>query len=204
MSLTERHTLIPRIAWLLAGLMLAGCETVTSLTPVGAEPAKLSAAEWEGPWYDPQHVLQLSVADAAQGRVTLTWREEGQPRQMNLRLRTSGDWLIFNVLQAEVDEENTAMPGSDQRWYWGRVINKGDRLLLWSPRADAFVNAVERGQLPGTVLEGSVVLDSLTATQLQWLTADDQRSLMDSDDPVVLFRTLPQEFEKVPVTEPES
>lgn len=187
----------------LALLALGACQSVTSLAPVGEQAATLNATEWEGAWYDPQTVMRLAVIDAAAGKLRLSYNDEGTPREMTLLLRTSGDWLIFNVLQNEVDDENAAEPGSDTRWYWGRVVNKGDRMMIWGPRAEAFVEAINNGQLPGKVVEDSAILDAMSPEQYRWITTDARRALMDWDAPLVLFRTLPREFQTVPVTEPE-
>jgi len=192
-----------RLLALPALLALGACQSVTSLAPVGEQVAALTAAEWEGAWYDPQTVMRLSVVDAAAGKLRLSYNDEGTPREMTLLLRNSGDWLIFNVLQNEVDEDNAAKPGSDTRWYWGRVVNKGDRMMIWGPRAEAFIEAINSGQLPGKVVEDDAILDAMSPEQFRWITTDARRALMDWDTPLVLFRTLPREFQTVPVTEPE-
>lgn len=189
-------------------LSLAACETVTSPVPLGQKPAVLDAGEWEGRWENADGYLDLAVIDSANGLVSIAFDEdEGECKQMELQLRTSGDWTFFNVTEsdferseglasspcspvtgdkpAELSPDEAAGPSN---YLWGRVRLSGDAIYAWGPDPEVFVRLVSEGHLPGMVDEGSVVLGALNPAHYELIVSGSKGVVLDWDDPLVLYR----------------
>jgi hypothetical protein len=187
------------LASLLIGSLLGGCSAVLSTEPVGSEPLALLAEEWDGTWSDSQDFLELRVIDSESGRLGVAWVEyrgdDFDLERLDVWLRKSGDVIFANVLEVADDDEGTdgsvddTTSGADPYALF-RVSREGEKLIVWSPKLDAFKALVEEGKLPGTVTEGGdVVLGSLSDAQLTLLASDESAHLWSWQEPGILLRT---------------
>jgi hypothetical protein len=204
------------LALVLVALSLAACETVTSPVPLGEKPATLDAGQWEGRWANADGYLDLVVTDAANGLVRIAYDdvEEGECKEMQLQLRTSGEWTFFSVTEEDFErseglasapcrpvgsgqselESAAVAPGAEPaptRYMWGRVRLADNAIYAWGPEPKAFVRLVSAGRLPGTVDEGSVVLGPLGAEHYALIISGSEGVVLDWEDPLVLYRKKP-------------
>lgn len=199
--------LYSNLALLCSAVVLTACETVTSPVPVGEQPAQIEAGKWEGRWANAEGYLDVTVVDAKNGLVHIDYTDEGECESMSLELRSSGEWLFFNVTEEDfekseglasspcspvhtessVDGEDD--PGKPRSFLWGRVLNKDDSIVAWAPAPEVFVRLVQEGHLPGTVNDGNVVLGPLKPNHYQIITSGSHGVVLDWEQPMVLFRS---------------
>ena len=195
----------------LAALSLAACETVTSPVPLGEKPAVLETAAWEGRWANADGHLDLLVTDAANGLVRIAYNdiEDGDCKDMELQLRTSGEWTFFSVTEEDFERSeglasspcspvsstgSGLAPGEESgsaSYLWGRVRLSDNAIYAWGPDPEAFVRLVSAGRLPGTVDEGSVVLGLLSPEHYELIISGSEGVVLDWEDPLVLYRQQP-------------
>lgn len=185
---------------------LAACDTVTSPVPLGEEPAVIEAGQWEGRWSNSEGSLTVTVLDAGNGLVRIAYDEDGKHEEMDIELRTAGDWTFINVTEQDFEEsEGLAsspcspadspkpdLPECDEQprgYLWGRIRQTDDALIVWAPEPAVFVRLVEEGLIPGTVEEGSVILGPLTAGHYEIITTGSHGVVLDWENPVVLYRS---------------
>lgn len=191
---------------LLASLVLGACNTVTSPVPVGEEPAALDASDWNGRWENAEGYMDLTVVDAANGLVHISYDDDGECEELDVQLRTSGDWVFFNVTEKDFEESeglasspcSPAHAHEDGAWsapdpdaggyFWGRVIQRDSSIVAWAPAPEVFVRLVEQGRLPGTVEDGSVVLGPLSEQHYEIIISGAGGVAMDWEQPLVLYR----------------
>lgn len=204
------------LAFVLVALSLAACETVTSPVPLGEQPASLDASQWEGRWANADGYLDLVVTDAANGLVRIAYddADEGECKEMQLQLRTSGEWTFFSVTEEDFErseglasspcspvgsspsalESAAEAPGAEpapSRYMWGRVRLADNAIYAWGPEPEAFVRLVSAGRLPGTVDEGSVVLGPLGPEHYALIISGSEGVVLDWEEPLVLYRKKP-------------
>lgn len=198
--------------WLavLSALALSACDTVSSPTPLGLEPAAIEAEEWAGRWFNAEGHLDLEVVDAANGLLRVRYDDDGEQREMDLQLRSAAGWTFANVTEEDFEESeglasSPCSPAETPRpdipeceeqphaYLWARVERNTDAIIAWSPDAEAFVRLVEAGLVPGTVEEDDVTLGPLTAEHYEIITSSDHGVVLDWEHPMVLYRFPPGE-----------
>lgn len=196
----------------LAAVSLEACDTVTSPVPLGEKPAVLEAEEWEGRWTNADGYLDLVVTDAANGLVRIAYEDvpEDECREMELQLRTSGEWTFFSVTEADFERSEglASSPCAPTRsatttdvgpagesgsasYLWGRVRLSDNAIYAWGPDPGVFVRLVNQGHLPGTVDEGNVVLGPLSTEHYEVIISGSQGVVLDWENPLVLYRVKP-------------
>lgn len=178
----------PRLFPALLGLLLlaTGCSTVATLQPLGEDPVALPEEAWAGTWIHKDGAVTVRVVNPAQGLLEVGWVEESGGRLMTeshtVQLRRSAGWTFGN-LEAE---------GEPGRYLWARVEKEGNQIIVWRPDPGKFKRLVEEGRLPGSVTEDDdVVLQPLTAEQVELLTSEREGVLLEWDDPVIFTRLVP-------------
>lgn len=189
--------------------VLGACDTVTSPVPLGQQSAAIEAGDWQGRWYNAEGDLDLEVIDGPAGLVRIAYDDDGEFREMDLQLRTAGEWTFASVTEKDFEESEglatspcspveapaTDVPECEEQpraYLWARIEMNPDAIIAWSPDAEVFVRLVESGLLPGTVSEGSVVLGSLTAEHYQIITSSAHGVVLDWEHPMVFFRAKPE------------
>ncbi len=172
-------------------LLLAGCTSVTSRQPVGAQPVTLDPKVWNGTWTDDDEaVLFLWVKDATNGVLEVAGpniTETGITlEKFDVHIRKTGDWWW-----ASFKEEKAPA------FTFVRVSEPGTYLLAWSPDPAAFVARIKAGLLKGELLKdtegkesGSVVLDELPPEHLRALESGEWRNGLIMDQPAMILRRL--------------
>ena len=121
------------------------------------------------------------VRDAAQGRLQVAWIESGaegpELEVLDGAVRSTAGLVFFSV-----EDRDT-----EHGYQWVVVDHSPNRVRAWYPDPEAFVEAVERGEIPGKAFEGSVILGELTEAHLARI-ADPASGLLDWREPLVLFR----------------
>lgn len=200
--LDEGPAMIRRISklliWCATGMALtaagAGCAVVDSAAPVGEKPAQLEAEAWEGEWYHPRGSLTVSVLDPAAGILEVGSIQKDEQAAGRLKLQTArvlirsfGEWLFFNIRREEGEASETAT------YFWGRVRQESDRILIWFPNAKRLAELVREGKIPGKVHEnGNVTLDPLDLQHYRLLVEEEGGRVFLWDSPLVLFRRSQQ------------
>ena len=118
--------------------VLSGC--VVAPNPIGDEPMKLKAEEWEGIWLtyfdDEPMALTIRVADPAKGEIEVAWIEEvkGQlvARSNDYQIRRTDDWVFAST---KLEGEDHPDPESGEDWYgFFRIKNEdGVQITGWWP-----------------------------------------------------------------------
>jgi hypothetical protein len=120
----------------------------------------------------------------------VAWVEDMELNEYDVFLLESGDWLFFNLTEEEEDGE--APPG----YFWGRIKNDGNSIILWEPEINKFRALVREGILPGEAKksgknnehESDVILGELTADHLQIIMSGEKGVLFDWDKPMFLIK----------------
>jgi hypothetical protein len=173
-----------RLAAAAALALLAACDVVMSLHPVGSEPVSLAAEAWQGTWINDDGAVTLVVPEGPPGRLQLAWIEVTDRPELHTALvhvRSAGDWLFGSFEEHEGDEP--------PRYIWGRLLNDEGTILFWLPREEKIRELVQAGVLPGEIDEdGDVTLTELGPQHLAILTSEDHGTLFAWDDPTILRR----------------
>jgi len=161
-------------------LVLGGCESVYAPRPMG-DTAVVLDDSWSGTWLVDGGALTTRVRDAEQGALQVAWIETG-PDGLELEaldgtVRSGAGLLFFSTRDTE----------TEHGYQWLLVDRDADRVRAWYPDPQAFVAAVERGEIPGRAFDGSVVLGELTDAHLARI-ADPASGLLEWREPLVLLR----------------
>ncbi|MEJ2384417.1 MAG: hypothetical protein P8Y54_08460 [Xanthomonadales bacterium] len=163
-----------------AVLVMAGCESVYAPRPMGEAAVPLDES-WSGTWLADGAAVTTRVRDAAQGRLQVAWIESGaegpELEVLDGAVRSTAGLVFFSV-----EDRDT-----EHGYQWVVVDHSPNRVRAWYPDPEAFVEAVERGEIPGKAFEGSVILGELTEAHLARI-ADPASGLLDWREPLVLFR----------------
>ena len=127
-------------------VILSGCVTVVAPKPIGDEPMKLKAEEWEGIWLtywalDEPVALTIRVADPAKGELELAWIEEDEGQLVltswDVQLRRTNGWVFASI---KLEGEDHPDPESGEDWYlFFRIKNEdGRQITAWVPDSDMF------------------------------------------------------------------
>lgn len=169
------------IAWLMT---LGGCHVVYSTTPVGGQPAKLAASDWEGVWTHRDGAVTVAAIDAEKGMLDIGWVEKKQDRlvfeQYRVQVRQSGEWLFGNVQD----------PDQSHLYVWGRLRKEDNQIVLWAPQFSTLKTLVERKVLRGAVTENGedLVLDNPDPVAVQRLMRGTDGIPLDWENPIVFNR----------------
>jgi len=182
---------------LLAGsllLALYGCPAVYVDRPIGEDPIKLDAADWDGTWIGSDAALVIRVKDGENGILQIAWIEtEGEQFIMKTGTayvrQSSGQTLI-----SLRDEETTTT-----RYLWGVLSRTDEQMVVLAPNPDKFAALLESGRLPGRIdpcsndktADCDVYLESLEPLHLELILSEEEGFLFDWSEPLVLRRILP-------------
>ena len=170
-------------------LVLASCSMVTSLQPVGIEPLKLVAAEWDGTWINSEGTVNLQVQDAEKGVFQMAWTEfkNGAYVMENYTLQVfSGkNYQFLNLLS-----------GSDikdiEGYLWGRMKKEGNVFLIWLPNYDSFKQAILDGKVTTKAMEtnddSSTLVLTDSAQRIVELAESEGSLYFEWDKPIVLMK----------------
>jgi hypothetical protein len=167
---------------LIAGiaLLLTACESVYAPKPMGDTPVRLDDG-WSGTWLAEDGAMTTVVLDAEQGLLQVAWIERGaagaELEAMTGTVRSGAGLVFFSVKDKE----------TEHGYQWLVIDHEADRVRAWFPDPEAFVAAVERGDIPGTAFEGSVILGELTEEQLARVALPES-GLLQWREPLVLLR----------------
>ncbi|HKO99937.1 MAG TPA: hypothetical protein VJU86_23385 [Pyrinomonadaceae bacterium] len=172
----------PTVVFVALLLAATGCNPVISKRPVGPQPARIVAAEWEGNWIGPDGGVAIKVVDAYPAILKVAWREDdGGKRTMKtalVELRESGDWFFAN----------TRAEGEGNGYLWARVKKEKQQILIWEPDNEAFTKLVNDGVLPGRIDQKKVTLEELDTKKLSGLQSGDYGVPFKWSEPLILFR----------------
>lgn len=166
-------------------LTLAGCSAVYVTQPIGEQPCKIKAKDWEGTWIHKDGSVTVKVMDGENGQLRIAWIE---PKDNGLtfeahdvELREAGSQMFANIK----DDANTNEP----RYLWARIKGDGNQVIVWLPDATKFRALVEEQKLPGRIeRENDVVLDTLELKHLRIIAGEQEGMLFVWEEPIVLFR----------------
>jgi len=169
----------------LAGLILlatCGCSAVISKRPVGEQPARIPANQWEGDWLTHDGTVRVKVVDANKGILKAFWIDDDQKgnpamRTATIELRESGGWLFANT----EDEKGRG-------YVWGRITNKDGQILFWAPEDRRFSQLIQDGVIPGKIDAGTVFLGDLKPRHFQFITSGHDGLLFQWDQPTVFVK----------------
>jgi len=182
----QEMKLVTRLLSIGCLILLAACSSVYSTNPVGEKPVQLDSGQWDGNWLGADGVMTIRVKDAEQGILQVAWIEDMELLQYQVQLLESGDWVFFNLREED----------DDDGYFWGRIKNDGDSIILWDPDIKKFRALVTKGVLPGEVKKtgknmeffSDVILGELTPAHLQVITSGDQGVLFNWDEPLLLIK----------------
>jgi hypothetical protein len=164
----------------LALLVLGGCESVYAPRPMGKQPVPLDEG-WSGTWLADGAAVTTRVRDAEKGLLQVAWIETGQQglelEVLEGAVRSGAGLTFFSVKDKE----------TEHGYQWLIIDHAPGRIRAWYPDPEAFVGAVERGEIPGRAFEGSVVLGELTDEHLARI-AEPASGLLEWREPLVLLR----------------
>jgi hypothetical protein len=179
-------------------LLVGGCGTVTSATPVGDQVVAIESEDLDGAWLGPKGTpLELRIVDAQNGVVRITEiGDKGEVESLDVHFRRSdnaiGPYWLWSVKLSDFAKD-TDYPG----YLWGIAKRDSEQIVFWLAQARTFRALVESGALPGEVSDDAVHLGQLTAQQL-WLIHDEDSvmsfipgpklALFHWDEPFVLVR----------------
>ncbi len=152
---------------LLACLTVVGCNTVSSLSPLG-EPATIeNAKKLEGVWLneDGEPLMVRHIKDNELRMGSIAWNEQESKFELEeaeLLVTMDEERPYVNVKGLGAQEE--------KEYGFARVSAlEGESVVLFFPRSDTWVQAVENKTLPGTVTrdENQTTSVHLTATSAQ-------------------------------------
>ena len=183
----------PMLLAVALAVVLSGC--VVAPNPIGDEPIKLKAEEWEGIWLDEDDedgVLTIRVADAAKGELEVGWIEEDEDRLVLksylFQLRRTGGWVFANT---KLEGEDHPNPESGEDWYYFlRIENEdGVQITAWQPDTDRFDALIEESALPGQVgsYYDNTYLGELEPEHMAMIMST-ERPLFGCEEPLVLRR----------------
>jgi len=135
----------------LAALALCGCQTVQSTRPVGDKVADLKPAIWNAKWQDGTGaILRSEIKDARLGIVKLTpiapKPKPGDPKAMELLVRTLGDYTIINTNEMKPPGIKSA-PADP--YDFARVALDDTHLVIFAPNAPTFVTLIKQQRIAG-------------------------------------------------------
>jgi hypothetical protein len=169
-------------------LFAGGCTPVISPTPVGETPLILKPAEWEGMWVASDGafvVLTVINATAGQLKAAEVKESDGELKfEMNtLFLREANGRIFVSVLHPHEDKPIG--------YVWGRLKKDGDTIIVWEPDQAQFSKLVAAGKLKEKSQNNDhhdLVLEALTAENLQALTTGELGVPFNWDNPMVYHR----------------
>lgn len=163
-------------------MILAGCDYVSSVHPVGDAPLTVDEAEWEGTWLHADGPLTVRVADGQQGLLEVAWVEEEDGafvlESIDVHLRQFGDWTFASFSGVEDAPD----------LLWSRLVRDEEQVFLWWPRPEEFKRLVEAGLLPGKIEDDNVELAQLEAEHLAIIVSEEHGMLFEWDDPMTFNR----------------
>jgi hypothetical protein len=181
--------------WLpaLAALVLCGCNTVTSKTIVGGEPAVLDPKIWNAKWQNADGMaMSTRVKDAKLGIIELksfrpwTKPEPGEQQTVDIHLRLLGNEVIANEQQ-----------GAGGDYGFQRVVASANYIVTFDPNEKVFARLIKRGEITGKVERdkngkptGSCIIKGFSGRDYQRLKSEgfDVRSLFNEDPAQVFVR----------------
>jgi hypothetical protein len=167
---------------LLAGALIFGCAAVSSVEPVGERAKQTSQNEWGGTWIHKSHTLTIKVLNEQKGLLQVAWVEEREGglkiESYQVAIRESGGWIFGNVKEKEDATSH----------YWALIKKDAGQIIVWTPDPAQFRKLVQRGVLRGKVESYDIILEKLTADDLNKILSGDKGVYFEWDNPVVFFR----------------
>jgi hypothetical protein len=174
----------PRLLLLLiAAIAPVGCDTVSSVHPIGVVSERDLAASLDGVWINPDDEKQTPIQLRYLGEGDLAiaavkWDNKARGFEMQscqARLLEDDGVLYFNVRPNDLNDEEPTEDG--RRYGFARVTIRDDGgLQVAGPNVEAFSAAVEAGKLKGEVKrdERTDVIIRSDAAQLNAFIDPDQ------------------------------
>ncbi len=168
-------------------LLLSGCSTVSMTT---ALPHASSASEvadreqLEGAWACGGAVIQLRFREDGTGVfAAMEWEDEQFVPEQHELVVTPVDARRF--LSVRVYEDGEWLPNHYLVEYG---LGEAGELVVWQPDVQAFVEAVDRGDLAGTIERGEYSTDVILAAApehiMAFLSRAERAALFDLSDPM--------------------
>jgi hypothetical protein len=170
-------------------VIASACSVVTVTEPIGEEPVRLQADEWEGLWklysYGPadesdEDFLVIEVSDSEKGVLKVQGIGRESKDTIQVYLRESNGWMFGSY--RDPDE-------GDKGMVWGRFEKKGDHIFIWIPEHDKFSDLVKDGLLPGhPYAKDLLILSGLKPEHLKLITSGSQGMLFHWELPSFMVR----------------
>jgi len=171
-----------------AVFFLTGCSSVEMSQPLPPETAPVDQQNFEGTWkLNDQIVSARFTKDGALHFAGVEWENGDFAMSGGKALITKGKDHNYLSLQMNSNEEK-----QESYTFVQYRFTSGGHLVLWGPRVPAFVSAVEKGLLKGTVEKQenatTVTLSSPPCEVLEFLENTESHKLFNYDNPGVLTR----------------
>jgi hypothetical protein len=134
-------------------LFLSGCETVSSLQPVGITAVKTPADKWQGSWVlDDEGVIHTKVINEEKGElllivVNLERQFKNELLEFhNVTVRKTGSNYYFNLIDNEKDKTY---------YYFAKFIRNGNTINVYLPSFEHYSKAVASGKIKNSAREDS-------------------------------------------------
>lgn len=180
---------VPRslAAALAALLLLSGCSTVsmtTALPHASAGDEVADREQLEGAWECRGAPIQLRFREDGTGVfAALEWEDDRFVPEQHELVVTSVDDRRF--LSVRVFEDGEWLPN---RYLAEYGLSEAGELVVWQPDVQAFADAVDRGELAGTIERAEystdVVLTAAPEQILAFLRDTERAELFDLSDPM--------------------
>jgi len=167
------------LAWL-----ISGCTAVYTSEPVGDEPVKLLAQDWEGTWVQDEDFFVIRLSEPDQGMLVAAWIEEEDDslkmESLKGHIRATGDTMFISFR----DKDYPDTP----RYFWARIKQDGRQIIFWQPDEKVFKMLVDSNQLPGKIEDDNIILEPLKNEHLKLISDDKGKTLFDWQDPIIFLK----------------
>ena len=163
--------------------LIAGCNPVTTLYPLGAPLIPEDKDNFEGSWLkDNDSVISIRFTSNGVGHIAAPFWENDQFRlvQMELIVTKNKDKKFISV---RIKERETW----DNYYYFAQYdfSDKGE-LILWEPNIEAFEAAIKTRNLEGVDKNSGINITNPPGVLLKFLNDNDNQTLFKYRNPIVL------------------
>ena len=178
----RKHQIYPVLLVLI--WLMSGCVAVYTTEPVGDEPVKLQAQDWEGTWVQDKDFFVIRLSEPDQGMLVAAWIEEENDslklESLNGHIRATGDTMFISFRDKDYPDS--------PRYFWARIKQDGRQIIFWQPEEKAFKALVESKQLPGSIDDDNIILEPLKNEHLRFIIEDKNKNLFDWQEPIVFLK----------------
>jgi hypothetical protein len=165
-------------------LILSGCSSVTSYSPIGLENYNLNEKDWNGIWILPEKedFVKIKVIDRENGILKAVSIEEKdyhfELNEIVFQIKKGKKWIYANILEEDGKKSN-------KEYFWGKILNEKGRIIYWFPSVPAFLAASEAKKIKTSVHKSAQVSTGEEASQ--GLEDTKSVSIILEDDPEAII-----------------